>query len=72
MNRTPAAIIAKNKRMGTMLTIPRSQQLSLTAKMNENPFVSETDEPENYLAESDWERNPSLGYCSLKAIAAEI
>jgi len=58
--------------MGTMNTIPRSQRFSLTAQMSENAFVGMTAEPENYLAKSDWERDPSLSYCSTRMAAAEI
>ncbi|HUW42601.1 MAG TPA: hypothetical protein VMW02_00010 [Thermoplasmata archaeon] len=40
--------------------------------MSENAFVGMTAEPENYLAKSDWERDPSLSYCSTRMAAAEI
>jgi len=45
--------------MGTMMTIPWSQQLSLTARKQENAFVSSADESENYIAESDWVGDPT-------------
>lgn len=58
--------------MGTMNKIPRSQRFSLTAQTRENAFDGITAEPENYLAESDWERDHSLSYCSTRMAAAEI
>jgi hypothetical protein len=64
--------IREAKGMGTMNKIPRSQRFSLTAQTRENAFVGMAAEPENYLAESDWERDPSLSYCSTRMAAAEI
>jgi len=55
-----------------MNTIPRSQRFSLTAQIRENAFDGITSEPENYLAESDWERDHSMSYCSTRMAAAEI
>jgi len=64
--------IREVKGMGTMNTIPRSQRFSLTAQIRENAFDGITAEPENYLAESDWERDHSMSYCSTRMAAAEI